>query len=269
VGYFAPETVSDQVADPRSDIFSFCVTLWRSLYGTPPFPCTTINEYVRAICDEGPPDDPGDTSVPVWLGEIARKGLHANPRQRHASMEELLHALEEADPDRPRAAVGDDGARGDIDAFELTFRSKADLVTLVRQFVSEFYDRVIGDADATSRIALATHELLENAVKYARSEETRLLVEVDRGKEPPALAIRTWNTASDEDIAAIERTLARMKAREDPDAYYHEQMRASLERDRCGLGLARICAEGEMVLSCEREGNRLCIIARTRASKSH
>jgi anti-sigma regulatory factor (Ser/Thr protein kinase) len=143
-----------------------------------------------------------------------------------------------------------------------------ELVTLVRQFASEFYDRVIGDADATSRIALATHELLENAVKYALSEETRLLVEVDRGKRPPALAIRTWNTASDEDIAAIERTLARMRACGDPNTYYHEQMRASLEKDRCGLGLARICAEGEMALSCEREGNRLCIIARTRANRT-
>jgi len=262
VGYFAPEAL-DETIDARSDIYSFCVTLWRGLYGRLPFPSTSLPGYVQAI-SAGPPECPHDAGVPAWLAEIVRKGLHTNPEQRHESMDALLRALEESDPDA-RRAPGEAAITGrDVVSFELTFRSNAELVSIVRRFVSDFYDKVIGDADATSRIALATHELLENAVKYALSEETRLLVEVDRSRVPPVLAIRTWNTASDDDIALAEHSIAAMSAHSDPASYYYDQMTATLQRERSGLGLPRICAEGEMTLSCERDGDRLCIIARTR-----
>jgi serine/threonine protein kinase len=261
VGYFAPETAFEQKADPRSDVYSFCVTLWRCLYGRLPFPSATINEYARAIAD-GPPKTPRDAAVPEWLAEIVHDGLHTDPAKRHESMNELLRALEEADPDAHRSSESETTIRRDLVSFELTFRSNVELVPIVRRFVADFYDRIIRDPDATSRIVLATHELLENAVKYAISEETRLLVEVDRSHEPVALAIRTWNTAGEDDIAAVDQTIAAMNAHDDPARYYYEQMSASLERDRSGLGLARVAAEGEMSLSCERDGNRLCVIAR-------
>src|SRR5579859_1855890 len=222
VGYFAPETALEQRADARSDVYSFCVTAWRCLFGSPPFPSGSVHEYVEAI-SAGPPAIPKDATVPAWLAEIVRKGLQTDADLRPASMADLLREIEEAEPESERDAVP--ATRRGVVAFELTFRSNVELVPIVRRFVSDFYDRVIRDADATSRIALATHELLENAVKFARSEETRLLVEVDRARDPPSLAVRTWNTAGDEDIAMVEDAIAAMAAPNDPSAYYYEQMK--------------------------------------------
>jgi serine/threonine protein kinase len=264
IGYFAPETI-ERTADARSDVFSFCVTLWQALFGDLPFAAASLNEYLRATTKE-PPPCPKATADVTWLYGIVRKGLDPDPARRYASIAELLAAIDAADPDRPRTPRTG-GTRGDdVVAFELTFRSNFELVSIVRHFVSEFYDKILGNAEVTSRIALATHELLENAVKYSASKETELLVQVDRGTEPATITVRTWNDASEDDFTAVERTFAAMSERGDASAFYQEQIEASLEREGSGLGLARIGAEADMTLSCEREGNRVCIVARTRAS---
>src|SRR5947209_8429255 len=63
--------------------------------------------------------------------------------------------------------------------FELNFRPNVALVSVVRRFVNEFYQRFLSDPDATSRLALATHELLENAVKYSKDGETTIRIELE------------------------------------------------------------------------------------------
>jgi anti-sigma regulatory factor (Ser/Thr protein kinase) len=64
-------------------------------------------------------------------------------------------------------------------SFELNFRPNVALVSVVRRFVTEFYQRFLSDADGTSRVALATHELLENAVRYSKDGETTIRIEVE------------------------------------------------------------------------------------------
>src|SRR5215217_7663315 len=51
--------------------------------------------------------------------------------------------------------------------FELAFSPNMRLIAVVRRFVSEFYNQVLSDPETTSRLTLASHELLENAVKYS------------------------------------------------------------------------------------------------------
>ncbi len=48
---------------------------------------------------------------------------------------------------------------------ELRFSPSPELIPVVRRFVSAFYERLLSQADAASRLALATHELLENTCK--------------------------------------------------------------------------------------------------------
>lgn len=146
---------------------------------------------------------------------------------------------------------------------ELHFRPNVQLVSVVRRFVSEFYQRVLGDPEGTSRVALATHELLENAVKYSVDGETTMQIEVKHAR-PTEVTIRMRNRATPEHIGAMREILESMRASADVFAFYQRLMAENARKDTgSGLGLARICAEGDMQLFYEIEGDLVRIHATT------
>lgn len=145
-------------------------------------------------------------------------------------------------------------------SFHLAFRPNIKLVTTVRRFTSDFYRRVLVDEELTSRLAVATHEMLENAVAYANDDETEIRIEVT-GSE---LCVRTWNRAAPDRIEAIKAGIDRVMAADDPEEYYQQQMMIAAKRtDGSGLGLARVRNEAEMTLSYEIEHDKVCIRAVT------
>jgi serine/threonine protein kinase/tetratricopeptide (TPR) repeat protein len=104
-GYFAPETFFSQVANARSDIFSFCVTLWRALTGKMPYSCASISGYLHATGGAGAAAPKPHRALPRWLYEAVVRGLQPDPSRRYSTMDELLRALD-ADPLRRRIAAG-------------------------------------------------------------------------------------------------------------------------------------------------------------------
>jgi anti-sigma regulatory factor (Ser/Thr protein kinase) len=142
--------------------------------------------------------------------------------------------------------------------FHLTFRPNIKLVSTVRRFIAEFYRRILVDQELSSRLALATHELLENAVAYATDEETEVLIEI----EADVLSVKTWNRSSRERIASLAAGFDEMNAAVDADAFYQTMLIKTAKRaDGSGLGLARIRAEAEMNLQYELVDDRVCILA--------
>ena len=142
--------------------------------------------------------------------------------------------------------------------FHLTFRPNIKLVSTVRRFIGDFYRRVLVDQEMSSRLALATHELLENAVAYAADEETEVRIEV----ENDILSVRTWNRTTPERIDSLKATIDEMNAAPDPDSFYQTMLiRTAKRTDGSGLGLARVRAEAEMNLGYEVDQNRVCILA--------
>jgi hypothetical protein len=149
-------------------------------------------------------------------------------------------------------------------AFELTFRPNVELISIVRRFVSDFYDRMIEDKDTVSRMALATHELLENAVKYASDGVTFLSITFEPGEASSVVSIRLMNQANAEHIAALATIFEEMGQHDDPFTHYQVTMARSAKRKvGSGLGLVRVRAEGEMTMSHTIEDDRVTILAQT------
>ena len=91
--YMAPEQLSGELGDARTDQFSFCVALYQALYGELPF----TGESVVALLDEikrrrikAPPKS---TRVPSWLRRVLLRGLSPDRAARYESMERLLDEL--------------------------------------------------------------------------------------------------------------------------------------------------------------------------------
>ncbi|HYH98712.1 tetratricopeptide repeat protein, partial [Hyalangium sp.] len=99
--YMAPEQLRGQRADARSDLYSFCVSLYEGLYGERPFQGKTVAELRRAQRQGVTP--PASSEVPAWLARTVLQGLQVDPAQRTASMAALLAELED-DPEVKRRA---------------------------------------------------------------------------------------------------------------------------------------------------------------------
>jgi tRNA A-37 threonylcarbamoyl transferase component Bud32 len=102
--YMAPELHDGGAADARSDQFAFCTSLWESLHGQRPFEGASAAE-LRAAMRRGPPVS-GQRSIPRAVDRVLARGLAADPRRRHPSMDALLAALaRERRHEAPRRAA--------------------------------------------------------------------------------------------------------------------------------------------------------------------
>jgi hypothetical protein len=147
-------------------------------------------------------------------------------------------------------------------SFDLDFRPSSQLITIVRQFVVSFFETTMGDADTASRLAVVTHELLENAVKYSKEGAAKLSVGVDDARR--TVDVRVYNRATQPQIAKLRAHFAEIHAAKDAQGHYvsllHRSARVKVGSG--GLGLARIWAEGDMTLRLSVAGDRVQIHAR-------
>jgi tetratricopeptide (TPR) repeat protein len=97
--YMSPEQHMSRDTDPRSDQFSFCVSLFEALYGERPFISEDHRTLVYAILEQRIRPVPRDSRVPKAIHRAIVRGLAANPSDRYPSMEALLADLHR-DPSR-------------------------------------------------------------------------------------------------------------------------------------------------------------------------
>jgi two-component sensor histidine kinase len=150
-------------------------------------------------------------------------------------------------------------------SFELTFEPVPGLIGPTRRFVQDSIQPLVRDPDDVSRIAMAAHELMENAVQYGTGRVTRLGVAISTGDEQHAgeVTMRLINEAAP---AHIERLRAGVAALGEPSTalehYRFLMMRQwDVNQESSGMGLARIVVESEMKLAVEVDGPRVILSA--------
>lgn len=154
--------------------------------------------------------------------------------------------------------------KGDSYLFELKFTPNIRLVPIVRRFVSDFYGEVFEDPEIISRVALATHELMENAIRHNSGGEAHLMVELRDVAGAKHISVRIGNPAWPENIARVGELLDAMEQAPDVFQFYVQLMgQTARQPEGSGLGLTRIRAEGEMQLSHTVQGQWVEITAST------
>jgi hypothetical protein len=145
----------------------------------------------------------------------------------------------------------------------ISFRPHSGLLTQTRDFVSSFCATFVQDPDVVYRIAIAVHELLENAIKYSSDGTTLLTIELENEEIPSRISICVENAAMPSHVASVRNAIDRIHEADDPFELYCELIRSSAGHANSGLGLARISAEAACDLDYAIVGERVSLFART------
>jgi hypothetical protein len=142
---------------------------------------------------------------------------------------------------------------------DLTFGSE-DVVTPTRRFVLDTLDEALADHETASLMAVASHELVENAVRYATTLQAQVRLKVERPREGVFVSLTVSNLASAEHIERLRRLFVEFDAQLDPLEYYFGAVRDSAQAPdtaSVGLGLPRLRAEGDVALKLAVHGDRV------------
>lgn len=142
--------------------------------------------------------------------------------------------------------------------FELTCMVTLEEVPEIRRLVERVHRRFLPNRDDISRVAMATHELLENAIKFSTDGMATIRIEVPSNGE---VLITTRNRANTNDLAGLRKLTTELQTAPDPMLFYISLMQRAPEA-RGGLGIGRVAAEGEMQIALELHGDVVEISAR-------
>jgi hypothetical protein len=138
------------------------------------------------------------------------------------------------------------------------------MIGSARRFVQELYAPLVGP-DASSRMGMAAHELLENLAKYSDDGPVRLEVAYLPDGDYGIARVTTTNRVASSRLNELTRVLDDLSNTADPRARYLDYMNTSVGRkEGSGLGLIRICAEGEMRIHYSTTENEVTIHAEAR-----
>jgi tRNA A-37 threonylcarbamoyl transferase component Bud32 len=93
--YVAPELVTGQTADARSDVYALGAVLYRLLCGVAPLEDSNAQAMLAARMNEDPPQPSAilGTPLPPSLEEIVMRCLRRHPQERYPSAASLANAL--------------------------------------------------------------------------------------------------------------------------------------------------------------------------------
>ncbi|HTE51985.1 MAG TPA: serine/threonine-protein kinase [Kofleriaceae bacterium] len=103
--YMAPEVLRGELADQRSDQWSYCAALWEALSSAPAFPGGLVTALTRGTQPHAPAEPAQPARIPRRLRHALLRGLAHEPRDRWPSMPALVDALSGGRRHLTRASV--------------------------------------------------------------------------------------------------------------------------------------------------------------------
>ncbi len=101
--YMAPERITREPVDERSDIYSLGVLLYECIVGRVPYTCDTPEEIQRAASKSTPlPPSLLISNCPKWLDAFLLRALAASPDNRFPSVASMSQAMGPAAPIRSK-----------------------------------------------------------------------------------------------------------------------------------------------------------------------
>ena len=91
--YMAPEQVTGDETDERTDIYSLSSVLYEGLCGRPPFVAEHPMRLIAVRVAEAAPALPDDPSIPPELATVIMRGLARDPARRYPSARAMADAL--------------------------------------------------------------------------------------------------------------------------------------------------------------------------------
>mgnify|MGYP003546818803 CR=1 FL=1 len=128
----------------------------------------------------------------------------------------------------------------------------------IRRFVESFCAAACPDADRAEQLALAAHELVQNAISYASTPGVDLRLALD--PEAQRVRVSVTNAVRPDQADVLRAVLAAIVAHRDPLAGYVAAMHEAPGR-RGGLGLPRVRFEAALELEMTHEGERVTVHA--------
>lgn len=137
---------------------------------------------------------------------------------------------------------------------EMVFGPRWTYIATVRTFLQNFLSITLADNKWADVISMAASELLENAVKYASEEGTKISVEHKTEDNTLVLVVENFSSSDNTKVLAEEITKINNG---DPQVVYLQKMQEAALRTDGGsqLGLARIRYESNACISMATEGD--------------
>ncbi len=129
----------------------------------------------------------------------------------------------------------------------------------IRRFVEAFCSCACRGKEREAQLALAVHELMQNAIANATTADIELSLAVDTSRD--LVTVTVTNRCSPESAAGLEQRIAKMNEEPDPMRYYVRVMAESPADVRGGLGLARVRCEADLELHASFDGERIAVVA--------
>jgi anti-sigma regulatory factor (Ser/Thr protein kinase) len=118
----------------------------------------------------------------------------------------------------------------------------------IRRFVESFCACACPGQTREAQVALAVHELMQNAIPQAGGDDR--------------IEIAVSNPCSEEQFQELLTRIERLNSEPDALRSYLRAMTEAPALTRGGLGLARVRFEAQLELSVLREGRRVTVLAR-------
>lgn len=124
-------------------------------------------------------------------------------------------------------------------SIEIRFGPRWKFISPARVFIQNFVAVALSDRVKADAVAMATNELLENAVKYGTSDDTHCIVQAH--PDTGVIEASVTNQASEQSAHELKSIYEKIMAGDPLEAYIVQMREAATRTDgKSQLGLARI-----------------------------